>query len=493
MFRWRCACVAVMMVLGASACGGPAGGDKVKETVVSLPKLAGEAPRNLAPTTLEPEDVLLVGGTVMTATGEALEGGSVLLRGGKIEAVSAERLEAPEGVRVLDVSGKFVTPGIIDTHSHLGVYASPGLRAHSDGNEATGATTGHVSAAHGVWPQDPGFYKALSGGVTTQMVIPGSANLVGGRGVTLKSHPGISTRAMLFEQAPEGLKMACGENPKRVYGAKGREPMTRMGNMAGWRKIFQRAVEYREGLLKHERAMAKWESGPKKDPSKKPSPPARNLELETLVAVMEGEILVHIHCYRADEMLQLLELAEAYGFEVRSFHHAVEAYKIRDVLAAWDVSVSTWADWWGFKAEAHDAILENAALLHVAGARAIIHSDSPVGIQRLNQEAAKAYYAGLEAGLEIPQWQALRWITANAAWALGVDELTGTLEVGKQADVVVWSAHPFSVYAQAELVYVDGVREFDLSAPAPPWSDFEVYSVPQKDEAPAAGAPGEVR
>jgi imidazolonepropionase-like amidohydrolase len=189
--------------------------------------------------------------------------------------------------------------------------------------------------------------------------------------------------------------------------------------------------------------------------------------------------LVHVHCYRADEMIQILELADEFGFSVRSFHHAVEAYKIRDILAKWDVGVSTWADWWGFKIEAFDAIPENAGLLTEAGARAIIHSDDPVGIQRLNQEAAKALAAARKSNIAVSDDQALRWITANPAWALGVDSVTGTLQEGKRADIVLWSAHPFSVYATAELVFVEGVREFELGK-TKPWSDFGQYLLPEE-------------
>jgi imidazolonepropionase-like amidohydrolase len=179
-------------------------------------------------------------------------------------------------------------------------------------------------------------------------------------------------------------------------------------------------------------------------------------------------------------MIQVLQLADEFGFKIRSFHHAVEAYKIRDILASWDVSVSTWADWWGFKIEAHDAIPQNAALLHEAGARAIIHSDSEYDIQRLNQEAAKALYEAQHVGVEVTEADAMRWITINPAWALGIDALTGSLEEGKRADVVVWSAHPLSVYARAELVFVEGVREFDRAENPEPWSDFEVGAMPTK-------------
>jgi imidazolonepropionase-like amidohydrolase len=431
-------------------------------------------PRDLAPVQIEPETVLIEGATVLTAVGEPIEDGYVLLEGGKIIEVSAEAIEAPEGTIVVDGAGRFVTPGLIDTHSHLGVYPSPGVAAHSDGNEATSPTTPQVDAAHSVWPQDPGFQRALAGGVTALQILPGSANIIGGRTATLALHPGISSQAMAFDGAPDGLKMACGENPKRVYGHRGTMPSTRMGTMAVWRATFQKARETRKGYRLYREALARWKSKDDPDPKSEPKAPARDLAAETLIGAMEGDILLHVHCYRADEIVQVLEMAHDFGFEIRSFHHALEAYKVRDLLAEWDVSVSTWADWWGYKMEMNDGITQNAALVHQAGGRAIIHSDSAIGIQRLNQEAAKAYWAGKHGGVELTENDALRWITANPAWALGIDDKTGTIEEGKRADVVLWSSHPFSVYARAEKVWVEGVREFDADEDATPWSDFEV-------------------
>ena len=411
----------------------------------------------------------------MTATGVIYAHGDVLLRGGNVEAVAA-KLEAPQGVTILDVAGKTITPGIIDTHSHIGVYASPALKAHGDGNEMTGPTKPEARAADGYWPQDPQIDLARAAGVTTMQILPGSANLIGGQSVVVRPVPGArSIEDARFEGAPAGLKIACGENPKRVYGEKG-GPATRMGNMAGFRAAFQKAKEYRRKLRHWEANRTKEDAG---------APPDRDFGLEALAGVLDGDILVHNHCYRADEMLGMLALAEEFGFEIRSFHHAVEAYKIADALAEAGVAASVWADWWGFKAEAYDTIRANAALLHAAGVRAIIHSDSAQGIQRLNQEAAKAKAAGERAGLRITEDDALRWITANAAWALGVEEVTGTLEPGKLADVVVWSGDPLSVYSHAEQVYLGGALVFDRADPAhQPRTDFEV-GLP--------GAAGEVR
>ncbi len=416
--------------------------------------------------------VLLRGARVMTATGVIYEHGDVLLREGKVEAVAA-KLDAPQGVAILDLTGKTITPGIIDTHSHIGVYASPALTAHSDGNEMSSAMTPQVRAADGYWPQDPQIDLARAAGVTTMQILPGSANLIGGRSVVVRTTPGARTvDEARFEGAPPGLKIACGENPKRVHGEKG-GPMTRMGNMAGFRGAFQKAAEYK-------RKRAAWER--KKGEEDAGGPPDRDLGLETLVGVLDGKILVHNHCYRADDMLGMLALAEEFGFEIRSFHHAVEAYKIADRLAEAGVSASVWADWWGFKAEAYDSIRANAAIVSSQGARAIIHSDSAQGIQRLNQEAAKAKAAGERAGLSISEDEALRWITANAAWALGIQELTGTLEPGKMADVVVWSGDPLSVYTHAEQVYLGGTLVYDRNDPTrQPQTDFLVGQPAQGD------------
>jgi imidazolonepropionase-like amidohydrolase len=451
-----------LALLGACAARGAASGGG--------PAAAADAIRNPFPSTYVPRPsvpTLIRGGTVMTAAGEVISEGELLLVEGRIAAIG-RALQVPPGARVIEARGRFVTPGIIDTHSHLGAYPSPAVAAHSDGNEATDPVTADVWVEHSVWPQDPGFVRALEGGITTLQILPGSANLIGGRSVVLKNVPARTVQAMKFPGAPYGLKMACGENPKRVYGTRGRAPSTRMGNVAGYRAAWIQAQQYL-------RRWDEWEGRGR--PAE--GAPVRDLGMETLAGVLRGEILVHNHCYRADEMAFMIDVAEEFGYTIRSFHHAVEAYKIRDLLAQRGISGSMWADWWGFKMEAFDFVHANVALVHEAGARAIVHSDDPVGIQRLNQEAAKALSAGRRAGLRIGEDDALRWITANAAWALGLEQEVGTLEAGKRADVVIWSANPFSVYARADQVFIDGALVFDRSDPAlQPRTDFEVGILP---------------
>jgi imidazolonepropionase-like amidohydrolase len=419
------------------------------------------------------QPIVIRNATILTGSGERLDDADLVLADGVIKAIGVGAAVPPDA-QVIDASGRWVTPGIIDAHSHLGVYPTPAMNAHADGNEMTAPVTANVWAEHGVWPQDPGFQTALEGGVTTLQILPGSANLVGGRGVTLKNVPAASTQAMKFPGAKHGLKMACGENPKRVYGSKSQSPSTRMGNVAGYRQAFADAQEYRRSWQKYERERVEYENKKATDKSAQPpSEPKRDLKLETLADVLDGKILVHIHCYRADEMQVMLDLADEFGFQIAAFHHGVEAYKIANRLAEKGVCAALWADWWGFKMEAFDGIPENIAMVDRAEKGcAIVHSDSEEGIQRLNQEAAKALAYGNAAGFGIDQAHAIRWLTSNAAQALGIADRTGSLEVGKMADVVIWNRDPFSVYALAEQVFIDGVLVFDRTQPQPPRSDF---------------------
>jgi len=398
--------------------------------------------------------ILIKNGTLLTGTGVLLEKSSVLIENNRIVSVGSDIDET--GATVIDADGKWITPGIIDIHSHMGVYPAPSLRSNSDGNEATSPTTPDVWAEHSVWTQDPQYTLALKGGITTFHVLPGSANLIGGRGVTLKNIRSVTVQGMKFPNAPHSLKMACGENPKRVYGNRNTEPSTRMGNVAGYRKSWIKAKAYQKRLEEYE---SKSEEAKELEYA-----PSRDLELETLVGVLKGEILIQNHCYRGEEMAIMLDIAKEFGYKVTTFHHAIEAYKVADILAEQGVCSAMWADWWGFKHEAYDMVWENVAIVDQARngtGCAIVHSDSAVGIQHLNQEASKALAAGRRSGLDIDKARAIQWITLNAAKGLGIEDRVGSLEVGKMADVVIWSGDPFSVYSTVEKVFIDGHIKYE--------------------------------
>ncbi len=402
---------------------------------------------------LNSENIVIRNATVFDGNGNKFQNFDVHFSEGKIQAVGL-RLDV-QNAKEIDGTGRYVTPGIIDNHSHMGVYPAPGVRTSSDGNEATNPVTAEVWAEHSVWSQDPQYKLALAGGITTFHVLPGSANLFGGRGVTLKNVSANTVPDMKFPNAPHSLKMACGENPKRVYSSRG--PSTRMGNVAGYRNAWIGAENHRERL--------------------KQDPDHRDLKNETLVGVLEGKILVHNHCYRADEMATMINIGEEFGYKVSTFHHGVEAYKIADLLADEEICAALWADWWGFKHEAYDMTIANIAIVDQArGGKgcAVVHSDSASGIQRLNQEAAKALAAGRRAGFEISEGRAMTWITKNPAKSLGILDQTGTLDTGKDADVVIWSGNPFSVYTKVDQVYIDGALAFDKATNFMPHTDFDL-------------------
>ncbi|WP_346836659.1 amidohydrolase [Microbulbifer sp. SAOS-129_SWC] len=461
----RCFAAALCTAVLLAGCGGDERGDKGKALDF--------ADQDAFPSTYtipESKPVLIRGATLLTGTDEQLDNTDLLLADGKIARIG-KGLKAPKDALVIDGHDKWVTPGIIDVHSHLGDYPAPAIESSQDGNEMTSPNTAEVWAEHSVWTQDPQFALALAGGVTTLQILPGSANLFGGRSVTLKNVPGRSVQDMKFPGAPYGLKMACGENPKRVYGSKGMAPSTRMGNVAGYRKAWIAAAAYKK----------KWEDYAKNGGEK----PERDLQLETLAGVLDGLILVHNHCYRGEEMAVMMDIANEFGFHIAAFHHAVEAYKVADLLAKNHVCAAMWADWWGFKHEAFDMTPANIAIVDHAKACAMIHSDDAVGIQHLNQETAKAMTAGQRAGFDIQPKDAVKWMTLNPAKALGIDDQTGSLEKGKMADVVLWSGNPFSVYSKAEKVYIDGELMYDRdNKKRQPHSDFDLGILDAKGERP---------
>ncbi|HAG41834.1 MULTISPECIES: amidohydrolase [unclassified Pseudoalteromonas] len=410
--------------------------------------------KNPYPSTYTPlasKSTLIINATVLTGTGERLDDADVLLVDGKVQQVGKDLSANADAT--IDAQGKWVTPGIIDVHSHLGAYPSPSVESHQDGNEMTSPNTAEVWVEHSVWPQDPGFNRAREGGITSLQILPGSANLFGGRGVTLKNIPAHTMQAMKFPDAPNGLKMACGENPKRVYGRQGTLPSTRMGNMAGYRMAWAEAQEYKRAWDKYD---ADYEAG------LNPEAPVRDIKHDTLRAVIEGEVLIHNHCYKAEEMAMMIDLSKEFGYHAGTFHHGVEAYKIADLLAENGSCAALWPDWWGFKMEAYDMVQENVAIVDaVKNSCAIVHSDSDTTIQRLNQEAGKVMYRANENGFDISEQHAIKWITSNAAKSLGIEDKTGSLEAGKQGDVVIWNQNPFSVYAKAEQVFIDGAKVYD--------------------------------
>ena len=443
-----------------AGCATAGGGEQQKAETAQAQQPSRARVEDPYPSTYRPYPgavTAITNATIFDGEGGRIDNGTIVLANGRIQAIGGADIAIPDGAVRIDGNGRWVTPGVIDIHSHLGDYPSPGVEAHQDGNEVTSPVRPEVWAEHSIWPQDPGFSRALvNGGITTLHVLPGSANLFGGRGVTLRNVPARTYQQMRFPGAPRSLKMACGENPKRVYGGRNQMPQTRMGNVALMRQTWQRAAEYRDRV--------------RRDPST-----SRDMALETLVEVLDGHILVQNHCYRADEMAIMLDMAREFGFRIASFHHATEAYKIADLLRESGTCASMWADWWGFKLEAYDAINENIPLVHNAGACAIVHSDDPNGIQRLNQEAAKALADGRRIGINISDETAWRWLAINPATALGIQNETGSLRVGKRADVVLWNGNPYSVYTRPQQVWIDGALLYDMNNPQlRPVSDFEL-------------------
>lgn len=415
--------------------------------------------------------VVIRGATVLTVTKGAIDGGIVVIRGGKIEAVGKD-LAVPEGARVIEARGKFLIPGIVDMHSHLGVYPWPGTDANSDGNEATDPNTAMVRAADSIWFEDPGMLRAVAGGVTTIQVLPGSANVIGGESAILKLRVGGSA-GMVVKDAPRGLKMALGENPKGVYGSRNVLPSTRMGNAYVLRDAYIKAAEYARKQSDYEERKGKGD--------KDARPPDRDLRLETLADVLHGKIRVNVHCYRADEILQLFDIADQCGFKVSSLHHALEAYKVADAIKAHGAGVATFADWWGYKFEAFDAIPQNAGLCLRKGIVTALKSDSSDIVQRMNQEAAKTIKYS-----DLTRDEALALITINPARLIGMDARIGSIEPGKDADLVLFDHDPMSIYARVEMTLIDGVAVFER---ARDYDRFVGSSIPLGSFPGVAGAP----
>ena len=388
-------------------------------------------------------EVLIKNAIVMTATHGNIQNGSVYVKDGKIVAVG-QNVPAPASATVIDAGGKYVTPGIIDSHSHIAL--------DDDVNEATSPITPHMMMIDAFNYQDKAIYRGLAGGVTTSLLLHGSANMIGGQAVVIKHKYGANRDAMLFPNAPRSIKFASGENPKRVYGGRDMLPSTRMGNFEVQREALVQAQEYKRDWDDYD---AKVKRG-----DKDAKPPKRDLKMEALADVLRGKLLVQIHCYRSDELLTEMAMAKEFGYKVRAFHHALEAYKVADQIAAENVGIATFADWWGYKEEAWDAIPWNAVLSMRKGVKVAIKSDSEDFARRLNQEAAKTMrYGGAT------EEEALKMITINPAWIIGVDDRTGSIDVGKDADLVIWDGYPLSSYGVPNKVFIDGDVYFDRSLP----------------------------
>ena len=388
-------------------------------------------------------DVVIKNAVVMTVTHGNIKNGSIYVKNGKIAAVG-ENVNAPAGVTVIDAVGKYVTPGIVDSHSHIAL--------DDDVNEATSPITPHMMMQDAFDYQDKAIYRALAGGVTTSLLLHGSANMIGGQAIVIKHKYGLTRDELLFPNAPRSIKFASGENPKRVYGNRDQLPSTRMGNFAVQREALVQAQDY----------MREWDAYNEKVKrgDKDASPPKHDLKLEALADVLRGKLMVQIHCYRADEFLTEIAMAHEFGYKIRAFHHALEAYKVPEKLAAENIGIATFADWWGYKQEAWDAIPWNAVLSMRKGVRVAIKSDSEDYTRRLNQEAAKTMrYGGAT------EEEALKMITLNPAWIVGVDDRVGSIDVGKDADLVIWDGYPLSTNGVPEKVLIDGDVFFDRSLP----------------------------
>ncbi|HET9181777.1 MAG TPA: amidohydrolase [Candidatus Angelobacter sp.] len=387
-------------------------------------------------------DVVIKGGTLLTVTHGRIENGSIYIHNGKIAAIG-KTVNAPANATVVDATGKWIMPGIIDCHSHIAL--------DDDVNEATSPITPQMMMQDAFDYTDKAIYRALAGGVTTSLLLHGSANMIGGQAVVIKHKYGLGRDQMIFPGAPRSIKFASGENPKRVYGSRHQLPSTRMGNFEVMRTSF---VEARDYMHAWDAYNAKVKNG-----DKDAVPPKRDLKLDALADILRGKLLVQIHCYRADEMLTEMAIAKEFGYKIRAFHHALEAYKVADKIAANGVAVATWPDWWGFKVEAWDGIPWNAAIALHNGVRVALKSDSADVTRRLNQEAGKIMHYG------VSEDDALKMITLNPAWIIGVDNRVGSLDVGKDADITIWNSYPLSSFALVDKVFIDGDLFFDRSLP----------------------------
>ncbi len=402
-----------------------------------------------------PPVILIQNATVLTVTKGTIEHGSVLIKDGKISEVGTG-VKAPDGAQIIDGTGMFVTPGIIDCHSHIAVDGSV--------NEGSISVSSIANIAEVLDSDDIAIYRDLAGGVTTANVLHGSANSIGGQTIVIKLRWGQPAAKLPFEGALPGIKFALGENPKRsnfsIRGAERRYPASRMGVEETIRSAFTEARDYKNAWDAYNKKVAAGE--------KNLIPPRRDLRLDPLVEVLEGKRYVHSHCYREDEILMLLRVAKEFGFKVRTLQHVLEGYKVADEIAAAGTGASTFSDWWAYKVEAYDAIPYNAAIMTKRGVIVSINSDDAEEATHLNQEAAKSMkYGGLTHD------EALKLVTINPAIQLGIDKRVGSIEVGKDADLVIYNHDPLSAYAVVQKTLIDGRVLFDRQKDIAARADLE--------------------
>lgn len=392
--------------------------------------------------------IFIENATLVTVTNDIIENGDILITNGIIAEIGTD-LSAPAGVTVIDGTGKFVMPGIIDAHSHLNTVST---------NEARNPVTAEVTMEESIDPNEVAIYRALAGGVTSIHLMHGSANVIGGQGETLKLRYGTTQDGMRFQGAKRTIKFALGENPTRVHGqGNGILPRTRMGVEQVIRSHFDEALDYRMKREAYLSAKAAYESD-RRGRTAPPVPVAKNLRYEVLNDILSGEILVHCHSYRADEILMLMRVFNDYGIKNYTFQHANEAFKVAPEIAKNGAYTSVFADWWAYKFEVYYSTAFNATILNENGVTNSINSDSNELIRHLNHEAAKTVRYG-----QTSEADALKMITINPAMQLGVADKVGSLEVGKQGDIAIWSGHPLSIYSKVEQTYVDGIKYFDLA------------------------------
>ncbi|MBO6524059.1 MAG: amidohydrolase [Balneolaceae bacterium] len=393
----------------------------------------------------ETGSVLIKNGTLVTITNGELENTDILIRDGKIARIG-ENLSAPRGVMTIDATGKFISPGIIDAHSHLNTVST---------NESRNPVTSEVTMEESVNPTDISIYRAIAGGTTSIHLMHGSANVIGGQGETLKLRYGAGQEGMRMDGAPRTIKFALGENPTRVHGqGSGIHPRTRMAVEQVIREHFDAAIDYKRNREEYLTAKANFDRRGRGTP---PVPVAKNLRLEVLSDIIDGEILVHCHSYRADEILMLMRVFNDYGVKNYTFQHANEAFKVAPELAKNGAHTSIFADWWAYKFEVYYSTAYNATILNENGVTNSINSDSDELIRHLNHETGKTIRYG-QTSVE----DALKMITINPAIQLGIEDRVGSLEEGKDGDLVIWSGHPISIYSKVEQTYIDGMKYFDL-------------------------------